>query len=746
VHYIVIDCEVLYPVVTCLVDTNYMVDVIGVQPLPQVAPCPGASDVEEVCGWSFDPVPWPESPEVTPVKNVRAPIYGPSKRKGGRRRVKFVQVHVIGPGVRITPTVVAFGPGYSSDNSGDGPQFVCHGKQRFYMVIWLLVLFLTSATATNQTHTLASHTIDGRPQQAIRHPPLQGFEGTCEMVSIISANLIVFTLLGVLTGSFKLIQLWFPISGFRSAIVSAFHSFLGMSLLIWYTILRPGRHVGLQIADARKVQRAFVRFCLLVIEMIIVSCIVLVLWTAISYLWAFLVTSIRTYYEVRVVSKLLCTHYSHSMFGPAYSSDNAGDGPPKGIGGGGQRRNNLNRRGTGGKSKLKGPPLPPLPSDTPVSSGDVLVSPVDSDVVIQPAEPDVYTPEIGKARIYATATDTYLASTVNMARHRAICQLALLSSFLHALVTFIFKLRTSRLYLPISLVCKILHFFFSGINLVMNEFWSACLAVLSFPVAMYVLVLYLISRALGVIVQHDRRVNYFAPHSSDPYRHATYEQTIQKLQYKVYNHRHQASAFHQNVYQPFWHAVVHVPRLILSQSLNILIDALQFLGRFGQVGDIGDEGLEDDLHREIDQYRTEIAELLRTFTLSYQEAVVGCVLTAEAEHNVKTRETWEYIYDGDGIVEDSGQINLVALNGFIMAAECEYDKLLYKKFAEQHFGATSNLQTYKTLMWTAARHCTDQEYLDKFMVSTCIKFMNDNQFKIYQGIHAVGKKELILSI
>jgi hypothetical protein len=524
------------------------------------------------------------------------------------------------------------------------------------MVIWLLILFLTSATATNQTKTLASHIVDGRPQQSIRHPPLQGFEGTCEMVSMISANLIVFTLLGMLTGSFKLIQLWFPISGFRSAIVSAFHSFLGMSLLIWYTILRPGRRVGLRIADARKVQRAFVCFCLLAIEMIIVLCIVLVLWTAISYLWAFLVTSIRTYYEVRVVSKLLCTHYSHSMFGPAYSSDNAGDGPPKGTGGGGQRRNNLNRRGTGGKSKLKGPPLPPLPSDTPVSSGDVLASPVDSDVVTQPAEPDVYAPEIGKARIYATATDTYLASTVNMARHRAICQLALLSSFLHALVTFIFKFRTSRLYFPISLVCKVLHYFFSGINLLVNEFWS------------------------------------------------------------------------------------------VSQSLNIFIDALQFLGRFGQADDIGDEGLEGDLHSEIDQYRAEIAELLRTFTLSYQEAAVGCVLTAEAEHNVKTRETWEYIYDGDGIVEDCGQINLVALNGFIMAAECEYDKLLYRKFAEQHFGATSNLQTYKTLMWTAARHCTDQEYLDKFMVSTCIKFMNDNQFKIYQGIHAVGKKELILSI
>lgn len=559
-------------------------------------------------------------------------------------------------------------------------------------------------------------------------------DAVCDMASLALSNFLIVALCSSVTASFFLLQRYFYRGGVRALCLWGLYFFSSTLLLLWYSIFRPSRG-GLARAERpwRDATVTYVRVTFILIEVSILAMLVALVWTSAMYVYSSVATSLRAYHELRVITMELCRHFivTSSLNGNNGSATNTddikGDKGEKGQ----PRRSNLNNRGTGGGSKVKGGPLPPLPAKTSEAGGGGPVEKPEKTLEELLAYPDVWHAEPKKATIYALASDTYLGDHTNNIRHQAITSLAYICSFMHAVVHFVFVFRHSRIYSVVEVALYALLSCLSGLITVLQ-----CLV--------DVLQLGFFAIPLGILTASKRMVEcYF---ECSVYWFPDGEHVIDKIMGQVEQYIDAASAWCTICVPGMVKIIMVVTFLPIILLISTCTNVLALLTRYTSLTRQEVDEIESMLHAAIESYRDEINALIRTFNVTYQDARVNCVVQAQATHGVFSTEKWEYIYGGEAIVQDEGHLNLVALNGFIMAAECEYDAKMYLKLSEQHFGSTCNLQTYKTLMWTCARCMNDKEYLDKYMVPTCIKFMNDNQFKIYQGIHVVGKKECILSI
>lgn len=370
------------------------------------------------------------------------------------------------------------------------------------------------------------------------------------------------------------------------------------------------------------------------------------------------------------------------------------------------RRANLNNRGTGGKSKVSRGPQPPDKAPGGVERGSDKKDQTGDKK--EEKEKEKYVPDEKPCIIYATSTDTFLSDPYNRMYH----------SMLQASHDMEIGLGVFW-YVFFSILGSVM--FQDFLKPLFNNTKHALHYVMMFPPTTIRRLILFQAQTLAVFNMHLNIWRFTFPVS---FIFPVFRGGIRMLGrwYRWFDE-----------YNDHYLTASALCFLLLDGFLNADFSAQAVADKVQQMSDFTTDAFID------------IRARLKVACNLQNNLRANVAHVAQAQYGVLSRERWEYCFS-KAYTKTSGQIDLLAHSGVIMAANSKYDQKLYDAFSKDSRGVVANLTTFKNLMWKAAQHNNDYAYLNEFMVSTTTKFLNDVMFDTVAGIHAVGKKEVIMTI
>lgn len=467
-------------------------------------------------------------------------------------------------------------------------------------------------------------------------------------------------------------------------------------------LLERYRRAGVPVIDATELTGLIDRFLHTLVKIVVIMVLITQCAVAIAVGYLLLFVTLRIHHSSAEISHLVANLLFQKQFCVASSLNGNNGSWTNSDDTMSHRRSTLNNRGTGGKSKQNKGPLPPDKKEP--SGGESKEAPKD------PEEKEKYVPDIKSCVIYATSADTFLADPYNRMYHQLLQSTHDMEIGIGVGWYLFFSFFGSSLFQD-----WLLQLFNNFIRHNLHSILLFIPLLVRWHIAW---VVELLTSCVAWLREH--RDNYyvlmFHPRYSRP--------AIQMLGrwYRWFDEYNERCV-----------TILNVIVMLLDGFLNANYDQGGVAAKVEQMN-----GLTTEVFQDIRRRLTTACKLHGNLRARVADL-------AQAEYSVRSAEHWEYCF-AKPYTKLGGQIDLLAHAGVVMAAKSSYDQKLYDAFSKDSRGVVANLTTFKNLMWKAAQHNNDHEYLENFMVSTTTKFLNDVMFDTVAGAHAVGKKEVIMTI